>query len=208
MTLATDILRLEWKDLELARGAMGRAFRDYNLMAYARPAERLAAVTSLYGAILKDCFTHGEVYAFGSCTGVAGWLPPNCPAPTFLRQARAGMLAIPWHFGLRGFRILDAYDKVARRLHHDHAPMPHWFLAAIGVDAGHQGRGIGSALMRPMLQRADREGRHCWLDTHQESNVRLYQRHGFVVAERVELPGHPIPVYGMLRPPQPPEAAR
>jgi len=181
---------------------MGRAFLDYNLMAYAKPDQRLAAVTSLYGAILKDCFSHGEVYAYGSCTGVAAWLPPACPAPTFFRQARAGMLAIPWHFGLRGFRILDAYDKVARRLHHDHAPMRHWFLAAIGVDAGHQGQGIGSALMRPMLERADREGLHCWLDTHQESNVRLYQRHGFIVAERVELPGHPIPVYGMLRPPQ------
>ncbi len=202
-----EITRLSLSDLPVARASMGRAFRDYNLMAYAKPGQRSAAVTSLYGAILKDCLTHGEVYAHGPCKGVAGWLPPSCPAPTFLRQARAGMLAIPWHFGLRGFRILDAYDKVARRLHHDHAPMPHWFLAAIGVDAGHQGQGIGSALMRPMLERADREAVHCWLDTHQESNVRLYQRHGFVVAERVEIPGHPIPVYGMLRPPQRPQAA-
>jgi ribosomal protein S18 acetylase RimI-like enzyme len=199
---ATSIVRLERTDLPAARKSMGRAFQDYNLMAYAKPSERLAAVTSLYGAILKDCFLHGEVYGLGACTGVAGWLPPSSSAPTFLRQARAGMLAIPWHFGFRGFRILDAYDKVARRLHHDHAPMPHWFLAAIGVDAGHQGQGIGSALMRPMLERADRERLHCWLDTHQEANVRLYERHGFVVAERATLPEHPIPVYGMLRPPQ------
>jgi GNAT superfamily N-acetyltransferase len=182
---------------------MGRAFEDYNLMAYAKPADRAKAVTSLYGAILKDCFTHGEVYAYGACTGVAGWLPPSSPAPTFFRQARAGMLSLPWHFGWRGFFRLDAYDKVARRLHHDHAPMPHWFLAAIGVEPTQQGQGIGSKLMLPMLERADREGLHCWLDTHQELNVRLYQRHGFVVAERAEVPGHPIPVYGMLRPPRP-----
>lgn len=200
----SNVTRLQPSDFPAASASMGRAFRKYNLMEYAKPSERLAATTSLYGAILRDCFSYGEVYAFGPCTGVAGWLPPKCPAPSFIRQARAGMLAIPWHFGLRGFRILDAYDKVARRLHHDHAPMPHWYLAAIGVDAGHQGRGIGSALMRPMLERADRQGLHCWLDTHQESNVRLYQRHGFVVAERVELPGHPIPVYGMLRSPQRP----
>lgn len=200
---STEISRLRSGAFNAARATMGRAFRDYNLMAYAKPAERLAAVSSLYGAILRDCLAHGEVYTLESTAAVAGWLPPACPAPTFVRQARAGMLSIPWHFGWRGFRILDAYDKVARRLHHDHAPMPHWFLAAIGVDADRQGQGLGSALMRPMLERADREGLHCWLDTHQEVNVRLYQRHGFAVVEQATLPGHPIPVYGMLRPPRP-----
>jgi hypothetical protein len=53
-----------------------------------------------------------------------------------------------------------------------------------------------------MLAQADRAGLHCWLDTHQEQNVRLYERHGFEVSERAELPGHPIPVYGMLRRPR------
>ncbi len=207
-TIATvcniHIHQLTKSECTQARAAMGLAFGEYNLMAYAKPSERLTAVTSLYGAILKDCLSHGEVYASEHCTGVAGWLSPRCEAPTLLRQIRAGMIAVPWHFGLRGFRILEAYDKVARRLHHDHAPMPHWFLAAIGVVPEHQGKGIGSALMRPMLERADRDGIPCWLDTHQKTNVRLYGRHGFAVVECAAIPGHPIPIYGMLRRPRSP----
>jgi ribosomal protein S18 acetylase RimI-like enzyme len=187
-----------------ARNALGRAFRDYVLMAYAgeRLRDRGPAVTSLYGAIMNDCWRHGEVYRSSDGQGVACWLPPARSTPTLWRQIRGGMYSLPWHFGLRGFRILNEYDQVARRLHHDHAPMPHYYLAAIGVVPAAQGQGIGSALMRPMLERADREGLHVWLDTHPEQNVRLYERHGFIVSERAELPGHPIPVYGMLRKPR------
>jgi GNAT superfamily N-acetyltransferase len=198
------IVRLDRTRYTQTRSMIGRAFEKYNLMVYAAPRDsvRLPAVTSLYGAILNDAFRHGEVYFLGDSFGVACWLPPSRSTPTFWRQVQAGMLALPWHFGLGGFKKLTAYDDVARRLHHDHAPMPHWYLAAIGVEPERQGQGIGSALMRPMLERADREGIHCWLDTHQDENVRLYQRHGFEVSERAVVPRHPIPVYGMLRRPR------
>jgi ribosomal protein S18 acetylase RimI-like enzyme len=205
MSTTATIARLQRANYPAVRATIGRAFEQYNLMVYAAPRDtiRRKAVTSLYGAILNDAFRHGEVYTLGESLGVACWLPPPRSTPTFLRQVQSGMLALPWHFGLGGFQKLTAYDDVARRLHHDYAPMPHWYLAAIGVEPAHQGQGIGSALMRPMLERADRDGLHCWLDTHQDENVRLYERHGFEVSERVTLPGHPIPVYGMLRRPRP-----
>ncbi len=202
--ISGEITRLDAGHYTLARSTIGRAFENYNLMTYAAPdaTRRLTAVTSLYGAILHDCFHYGEVYVRGDCQGLACWLPPPRAVPTFWRQVRSGMLALPWHFGLGGFRKLTAFDDVARKLHHEYAPMPHWYLAAIGVEPSSQGQGIGSALMRPMLERADRDGVCCWLDTHQEQNVRLYMRHGFEVSKRVEIPCHPIPVYGMLRKPQ------
>ncbi len=183
---------------------LGRAFCDYNLMKYAQPNARRRgpAVTTLYGAMLWDCLVRGRVYTTPDFSGIAAWLAPGTAPPSFFQQARAGMLWLPFGFGLRGFRRLTAYDDVARRLHHTYAPGPHWYLAVIAVDTGLQGRGIGSALMRPMLDRADAERKACWLDTHQEQNVRLYQRHGFEIAERAELPGHAIPVYGMLRQPR------
>jgi hypothetical protein len=53
-----------------------------------------------------------------------------------------------------------------------------------------------------MLPRADAAGVSCYLDTHQEQNVRLYQRHGFEVAECFTPPGHPIPVWAMVRIPR------
>jgi GNAT superfamily N-acetyltransferase len=134
--------------------------------------------------------------------GAACWLPPDKTTSTLWRQARAGMLALPWHFGLAGFRRLVAYDAMAQKLHHAHAPMPHWYLAAIGVVPDRQGQGLGGALMQPILARADAEGLPSYLETHRESNVRLYERHGFEITEQAAVPGHPIPVWAMLRKPR------
>jgi GNAT superfamily N-acetyltransferase len=196
--------RLQKTQFERARALLGRAFYDYNLMKYSQPNDRRRgpAVSTLYGAMLWDCLVRGEVHVAPDFTGVAAWLAPGTAIPTFLEQVRAGMLRLPLGFGLRGFARLLAYDEVGRRLHHQYALEPHWYLAAIGVDVGHQDRGIGSALMRPMLARADAERVACWLDTHQEQNVRLYKRHGFEIAECAQVKGHPIPVYGMLRRPR------
>jgi ribosomal protein S18 acetylase RimI-like enzyme len=187
-----------------ARSALARAFFDYNLMVYAAPNDRRRGrgVSLLYGAILWDCLRYGEVFATRDVNGVSCWLPPQSSAVTFSRQVAGGMLKLPLHFGLRGFNRLVAYDKVAQKLHHDFAHQPHWYLAAIGVEPEQQGRGLGGALMQPILQRADAERLPCYLETHHESNVRLYQRHGFEITCHTAVPGHPIAVWAMLRKPR------
>jgi ribosomal protein S18 acetylase RimI-like enzyme len=187
-----------------ARTTLSEAFFDYPLMVYAMQHEgrRTAAVNLLYGAILWDSLRWGEVHITPAVDAVCAWLPPENSNPTFWRQARAGMLKLPLRFGLTGFRKLTAYDDMAGKLHHDHAPMPHYYLSAIGVAPGRQGQGLGSVLMQPMLGRADDQQLHCWLDTHREENVRLYERHGFQVARLTEVAGHPVPVWGMLRKPR------
>jgi ribosomal protein S18 acetylase RimI-like enzyme len=198
------IVRLEPSEYDRARTALARAFFNYDLMRYAADDDRRRGpgVTTLYGAILWDCLRHGEVSVTADVVGAACWLPPEVPMSTFFRQVRAGMLALPLRFGIRGFRRLLAYDAVAQRLHHQYAPMPHWYLAAIGVEPQHQGKGVGGALMQPILQRADAAGLHCYLETQKESNVRLYEKHGFAVSEKVIPSGHPIPVWAMLRQPR------
>lgn len=200
----TEIIRLDATGYAHARLLVGRAFFDYNLMTYCLPdaASRLGPVTTVYGALMADCFRLGEVHVTRDGRGVACWIPPGVGVAGLWRQIRSGMLPVPFRFGLSGFRRLLAYDDAGQRLHHEHAPMPHWHLSVIGVEPEFQGQGIGSMLMQPMLEQADHQGLPCYLDTHQESNVRLYQRHGFEVAERRQLAGHPIPVYAMLRRPR------
>ena len=160
---------------------------------------RTAGVTALYGAILGDCFRWGEVYVTHDVKGAACWLPPGRTTTTLIRQIRSGMLRLPFRFGIAGFNRLLAYDAMARKLHHSDAPARHWYLAAIGVEPEHQGQGIGGALMQPILARADAQGLPCYLETHREANVRLYERHGFKVTSMCDVPGHPIPVWAMLR---------
>ena len=68
-----------------------------------------------------------------------------------------------------------------RRTGDDHPAEPHWFLDYIGVEAAARGRGTGSALMRPVLERCDAEGVGAFLNAGSERSRDLYARHGFEV---------------------------
>lgn len=189
---------------ERATTALARAFFDYELMVYAVPeaARRGRAVRALYAALLADAARYGAVYATRDRAGVACWLPPGRAHLTVFRQLRAGMLSVPLRFGPAGFRRLLAYDTLGRALHHELAPMPHWYLAAIGVAPERQGQGVAAALLQPILQRADTAGLPCYLETHREANLRIYQKHGFDLLRRADLPGHAVPMWAMLRKPR------
>jgi ribosomal protein S18 acetylase RimI-like enzyme len=187
-----------------ARVILTRAFIDYPLMKYAnvRLARRRPGVATLYGAIVRDSLRHGEVHVSAGVEGACCWLPPGVGLPALARQVRSGMLGLPFDFGWAGFQRLVNFDELQRRLHERHAIGPHWFLATIGVDPAHQGRGIGSALLAPALARADEQRTSCYLETHADDNVRLYERHGFRVMEHIENPAS-VPLWAMLRPPAP-----
>jgi ribosomal protein S18 acetylase RimI-like enzyme len=88
-------------------------------------------------------------------------------------------------------------DRVEKR----HPPEPHLYLAVLGTDPPAQGRGIGSALLRPGLALCDREGLPAYLESSKERNVAFYGRFGFRVTEEVRMPGGGPAVWLMWRDP-------
>jgi GNAT superfamily N-acetyltransferase len=78
----------------------------------------------------------------------------------------------------------------------------HWYLEVLAADLDRQGRGIGSACMRPLLDRADAEGTPCYLESSNEKNVPLYERNGFRVTDVVDLPDDGPALFLMWRDPQ------
>src|SRR5262249_47352943 len=116
---------------------------------------------------------------------------------------RAGMLRLPFLCGWSGFERLHAYDSLHLSLHHRYAPGPHWYLWLIGVEPQHQGKGVAGELMWPVIALADQAGLPCYLETHKETNVPIYERQGFRVQVRAEPPDRPVRVWSMLRPAAP-----
>jgi len=196
-----DIVRLNASQIAAAQRTLERAFLDYPLMVYAQPDEhrRRNGVRALYAAIVRDALRYGEVYTSPGVEGIACWLPPTVPLPTFLREVRAGLLGLPFAFGWGAFRCLIEYGQWHTKLHHEYISGPHWFLATIGVDPAAQGQGVGSALLEAVLMKADDRRLPCYLETHGEKTVRLYERHGFETVRLFEVPRHSIPVWAMLR---------
>lgn len=70
----------------------------------------------------------------------------------------------------------------------------------LGVDPPLQGQGTGSALIQPMLTRADAESRRCYLDTTKERNVAFYRKHAFAVRGEADVEGE-LHVWMMVREP-------
>ncbi|TDU76043.1 GNAT family N-acetyltransferase [Streptomyces sp. KS 21] len=78
----------------------------------------------------------------------------------------------------------------------------HEYLLMIAVAPGRQGEGLGTELMRPVLERCDREGVPAYLEASSERSKGLYERLGWVfTGEAVQLPQGPL-MWPMWRKPQ------
>jgi GNAT superfamily N-acetyltransferase len=82
-----------------------------------------------------------------------------------------------------------------------HPKDPHWYLGYLGARQTHQGQGLGSALLRAVLSQVDSAGLPAYLESSNERNLSLYQRHGFeVVGEHLALGRGPT-IWRMWRQP-------
>jgi len=183
---------------ELAR-VLGRAFDDdpvMNFVIRARPVAPHAAL--LLGLMAHLHLGDDSVYvaedpATGELLGASVWAPPGhwrIPVTAYVRHLGTVLRAI----GLRGLPKVAVLSALERR----HPREPHHYLAVIGTDPDHRGRGVGAALMAPVLQRCDDEGLPAYLESSKESNVPYYGRFRFEVTRPYTLRGGPT-MYLMWR---------
>jgi len=99
--------------------------------------------------------------------------------PDGLRIARA----LPGMVRAMG-RNLPRLRQLGERLEHARPEQPHWYLFHLGTDPDRQRRGVGTALLRSMLERCDADGTPAYLECC-DANVAYYERFGFAVRDTV-----------------------
>jgi GNAT superfamily N-acetyltransferase len=67
-------------------------------------------------------------------------------------------------------------------------PLPHWYLLLVGIEPKNQGHGLGTELLRPMLNRLNRLGSACYLETEEARNIRFYLKNGFEMIVNGQMP--------------------
>jgi ribosomal protein S18 acetylase RimI-like enzyme len=128
--------------------------------------------------------------------GVAVWERPGEWKVGMLEQLRL----LPAMARING-RLLPRVMRALAALESNHPAEPHYYLPFVGVDPEWQGRGLGAALLRPILDRCDMEKIPAYLEASSPRNRALYERHGFEVTEEFAVgPGSP-PVWRMWRAP-------
>lgn len=138
----------------------------------------------------------GTVWTTPDYDGAVCELPPGAWE---MPKSMTGKDALNW---LRAFgtRLLLA-GRVQRAMEARHLVEPHFYLRIVGVRTALQGKGVGSALMQPTLQRADSAGLPAYIEASTERSAALYERLGFVHIDVLELPDGGPPLWRMRRPP-------
>jgi ribosomal protein S18 acetylase RimI-like enzyme len=134
------------------------------------------------------------------CEAVAVWVGPDA-ADHLLTQFRAGWPFLPLRLGWRSLWREAASDARFSRLRGKLVPGRHMYLALLGVDPGHRDKGLASRLVRPMLERLDREALPAYVETQNRRNADMYSHWGFRLLRTEKLPKSDIDMYLLLREP-------
>jgi ribosomal protein S18 acetylase RimI-like enzyme len=180
------IRRATSADVPALAAMLARAFLDDPVASWAwRPDRpRLAALERFHGVRLRQLLVGEEVWTTDELTCAALWAPPGRwhstlretaeLVPSFLHPrlfARMPMVALGW-------------EKLERA--HPRTPQ-HVYLALLGTEPEAQGRGLGSAVLAPVLQQCDSDGVGAYLESSKERNIDFYARHGFRVTGEIHL---------------------
>ena len=179
--------------------ALARAFYDDPMFGWMVPddSRRLDQIERLFGLFgRRFWFGFGLAFTTPRVAGGAIWVPPGEAQLSVWRQ----LLMLPAMLRATGVRDFPRLMRALSIMDAKHPHEPHYYLPVIGVDPPWQGKGLGGALLRPMLERCDREGMPAYLEASTPRNRALYERNGFTVSEEVTLPGGP-PLWLMWRTP-------
>ena len=94
----------------------------------------------------------------------------------------------------RSIRYLRAVESL-------HPAAQHWYLATLGVEPDHQGRGYGSRLLDAVLPRTDEAGIPTYLETDKERNLAYYARYRFTEMDKIFPAAGAPPTWTMWREP-------
>lgn len=176
------------------------AFRDDPVWRHLVPSrdQWSRGAARLFQADAGNRLRHGHVYTVDGCPAAAVWSPPGHWKTTPVEITREALPAFRL-FGRQLFGVLKTLTVIEK--HHPREP-PHWYLATLGTEPRSQGKGLGTALLQPVLERCDTEGLPVYLESSNEENLAFYARHGFEASEPIALPDEGPSLWPMWREPR------
>jgi ribosomal protein S18 acetylase RimI-like enzyme len=187
------------EDLDRLAAILARAFYDDPAMRWVisddgRRHRLLERSFSLY--LRKLWFRQDECYTTAGVVGAIVWELPG----QWKVGVRDQLRLLPAMARING-RLLPRIVRSLAVLESNHPSEPHYYLTFVGVEPEWQGRGLGAALMRPILDRCDEAKLPAYLEASSPRNRVLYERHGFEVTEEFALGHGSPPLWRMWRPP-------
>jgi GNAT superfamily N-acetyltransferase len=174
-------------DVPALAEALARAFDDDPVMGwlFPSPVRRRRGSLRMFRTRLTQLIEQEQVYTTEDLAGAAIWTLPG-------RWHVTGRETLELARVVLGPRLPILYSGL-QRVDGVHPRQPqHFYLAVLGIDPPRQGEGLGSALLKPVLELCDREGLPAYLESSKKRNVDFYARYGFRVTRELRLPRGPL----------------
>ena len=177
-------------NLKAASESLTKAFMNDPLQTYVFPdeEERKKKSPFHFAAILQFGLNFGEVYASNNSEGAVVWLRPGETEVTPEKAEQGGLGQLPDLLGEgaanRFFSVMDFLEPY----HKKDITEPHWYTMVIGVDPIFHGKGLGKALLTPVLEKAQLKNEPIYLETAEPSNVAFYSKLGFKIIKELTEP--------------------
>jgi ribosomal protein S18 acetylase RimI-like enzyme len=152
---------------------------------------RRQLLPDFFGAIAASYVVYEETYLVDGGIATAVWAPPGAEDDEGLPPVLGAAVG---DYADRLFEILGLMEV-------NHPVEPHHYLFLLATRPESQGRGLGSSLLAPVLERCDRDRVPAYLEATSERNKQLYIRHGFEVTGEITLTGGPT-MWPMWRSPR------
>ncbi len=139
------------------------------------------------GALFDLRVGAGDVWVTGDLAATAMWEPPggHRVSSDHADQVWDAYRAVA---GKAAWARLTEYERAIDAVRPD---TPYWYLGVLATRPDRQGQGLASALLAPILERADGDGIDCCLETSTVRNRAFYERRGFTEATDLDIASGP-----------------
>ena len=186
---ATGVRLAEAGDADVVASILAQGFADDPVLSWmVGGVGRDDKLLPFFDFIIREAnIPLGATWITREATGCACWTPPGGDDWPRERSDRFGEVLRKLWDGA-DFERLGALNAVME----EHRPSePHWYLGSIAAMPAARGQGVGRRLLAAGLAVTDRDGLPAYLESSNPRNVSIYERHGFEVTERVDLPEGP-----------------
>ena len=145
---------------------------------YPAAARRREILPRWFEIVIEGILPHKEIMTTEAVVAGAIWVPPDAEVD---ERVWTALGEVSEEYAPRLVECLELLDE-------HHPDDPHHYLFLVGTRPEWQGQGLGSAVMRPVLDVCDRDAVPAYLEATSEHNKRLYLRNGFEVGGRDPTP--------------------
>lgn len=185
----SDLRAARMADWKLVADITGEAFANdpVNQWVFGKP----AAIRSMFRVMAREMYLPDGSCFLHPAGGATMWMPPGVTsAPSQLGRLKfaLGQIRHGTPGGISRGQALSALMQAW------HPKAPHMYLFTIGTTAKARGKGVGKALLAPVLSACDTAGLPVYLENSNPANSGFYGSFGFERMGVFEIGGTGTPV--------------